>query len=229
MVRRNDTYRTPGNAGAPLSPRPPARPRATGRQRGSSLIELLASLLFVSILGAMSYSFARAALIGARVLVVKSEAEERTSMALDMMARELRMAGYSAAAPPLAAPLRGVRAAGSDHIEIASDFDGNGTVTDTNELIAYRYNADTHTLQRATGGGSPQPFVRDVPANGLQLSYRGSDGSTLAAGPADVAAADRQRIHRIDLQLSVELPHPDPGVGTPLTATAWTSVCLRNQ
>jgi hypothetical protein len=41
--------------------------------------------------------------------------------------------------------------------------------------------------------------------------------------------ADRRRIHRIDVQLQVELPNPSPGNAAPLRSTASGSACLRNQ
>jgi type IV pilus assembly protein PilW len=194
-------------------------------QCGSTLVELLMSTLFVSLLMAMSYSFARAAVMSARVLEIKSESQEVAVMALDVMVRELRMAGFSAAAQPLAA----MRAADREYVEVAADLNGDGDTDDPNELIAYSYDAQQHELMRATGGGSPQPLARHVPLNGLRFAFFDAAGSEMPVTSGGMTAEERLRIHRIDARLRVELSNPDPRATQPLTTTVSISACLRNQ
>jgi hypothetical protein len=182
-------------------------------------------MLFVAILMAMSYSFARAAFMTARVDEVKSEAQEATVMAVDVLTREVRMAGFSAAAQPLA----GVSSAAPERVEVASDLDGDGDTADTNELIAYSYDAVKQQLMRATGGGSPQPFVLNVPAGGVQFTFYDAGGTALPAAAGGLTAGDRGRIRRIDVRVHVALGHPDPTVVAPVTSTVWSTMCLRNQ
>ncbi len=214
MERRRTTPCATGYAGPALS-------RRAGGERGASLVELLTSALFVTLLMAMSYSFARAALMSARVLEVSSEAQEATVMALDIMARELRMAGFSAAGEPLAA----VRTADRTAVEVATDLNGDGDSSDANELVAYGYDEQRRQVTRATGGGSAQPLVRNVPPDGLRFSFFDAAGNEIAPTTAEV----RQRIRRIDVVLWVELANPDPRDTRPLTSTISMSVCLRNQ
>ncbi len=194
-------------------------------QRGTSLIELLVSTLFVSILTAISYSFARAALMSAQVQQVKSEAQEVTVIALDVMTRELRMAGFNAAGVPLAA----LRAAARDRVEVVADLNGDGDTADSNERVTYLYNAEKQQLMRATGGGSPQPMVRNVPPEGFRISYFDAAGTEIPPGTDGMAAEQLRRVHRIDVALHVRLSNPDPNVAAPLTSTVSNSVCLRNQ
>ena len=194
-------------------------------RRGSSLVEVLTSMLFVSILSAMSYSFTRVALRSARIQEVKSEAQEVTVMALDVLSRDLRAAGFSATAAPVA----GVRSAGREHVEVACDLDGNGDTAGANELIAYSYSDLKHQLMRATGGTSPQPFVFNVPSGGVRFSYFDADGREIPTSAGDLTAQQCRRIHRIDVQLRVEIPNPSPDDSTPLTSTVSSSICLRNQ
>ena len=203
----------------------PALSRRDSMQRGSSLVELLMSTLFVSLLMAMSYSFARAALMSAQVLEIKSEAQEVTVMALDVMTKELRMAGFSATAQPLTA----IRAADHEYVEVAADLNGDGDTDDMNELIAYSYDAPKHEAMRATGGGSPQPLVHHVPLNGLRFAFFDAAGSEIPVPSGGMTADARGRIHRIDVLLRVELTNPDPSATRPLTSTVSISVCLRNQ
>jgi hypothetical protein len=215
MERWRATPLAVDHAGAPLR-------RRHAAQHGSSLVELLTSILFVSILMAMSYTFARAALMTTRVQEAKSEAQVATVMALDVMTRELRLAGFSATARPLVA----IPAAGPEQIAVAADFNGDGNSDDSNELIAYTYDAAKQQLMRATGG-SPQPFVRNVPPGGARFCFFDAAGDELPAGT--LTSADRRRIHRIDIALDVELPNPDPLSGTPLVSRVSSSVSLRNQ
>ncbi len=193
-------------------------------ERGNSLIDVLTSTLLLAILMALSYSFARAALISARVHEVKSEAQELAVMTLDVVTRELRMAGFSAAGRPLAA----VTVAAAERVEVASDFNGDGDTEDANETIAYSYNARDREIMRATGGGSPQPLTRNVPPQGLRFRYFDRNGHELVPGSDGLTPTDRSQVRRIDVLLHVELDNPDPHATTPLSATASTSVCLRN-
>lgn len=193
--------------------------------RGATLVELLVSTVFVSILMAISYSFARAALMTSRVQAVKSDAQEATVMALDVMARELRMAGFSAAG----ASLPPLRAAAPDRVEVVSDLNGDGDTADSNERIAYSYDDTTHQLRRATGGASPQPFVRNVAPMGFHLSYFDAAGVEIPAGAAGMTSAQLQHVHRIDVALALEFANPDPKRAAPLRSAVSSSVCLRNQ
>jgi len=192
---------------------------------GATLIELLASLLLMSILMAMAYGFARAALMSVRVQEVKSEVQEVSTMAVDILARELRMAGFSAAAGAMTA----VAVALPDRVEIASDFNGDGDSADTNEVIAYSYDAAKQQLMRATGGGSPQPFARNVAPAGVQFTFFDAAGTQIPAAASGLSAEDRQRIRRVDVLLRLEIPHPDPTVSLPVASTVSNSVYLRNR
>ena len=192
-------------------------------QRGSTLIELLTSTVFLSILMAMSYSFARATFLDARVQELQAEVQESSTMALDVLVREVRMAGFSARGDPLV----GIRDAQTDRLDFVSDFNGDGDVSDTNEHIVYEYDDRRHQVTRATGGGSPQPFVRNVPDDGWQLRFFDAAGSSLVPGAAGLSSADREAIRRIDVALTLELPNPS--TGEPIRSLVEGSICLRNQ
>ena len=219
MGRRDSTAVSAHHARAAVTP------RRAANQRGTSLVELLTSTLFVSILMAMSYGFARAALISARVQEVKSEAQEATVMALDVLTRELRMAGFSAAAQPLA----GLLAANAQSVEVGSDLNGDGDLNDANEDIGYSYDPQQALLMRATGGASPQPFVHGVPRGGLHFSFFDAGGAEIPVPTGGLSAGDRLRVHRIDVLLQVELTNPEARATRPLTSTVSCSVGLRNQ
>ena len=218
-MERRPTTRIPlGHVGASVM-------RRWRRQRGTTLVELLTSTLFVSILMAISYSFARTALRSARMQEVKSEAQEVTVMALDVLAREIRMAGFSAATRPVTA----IGTASTDRLEVAADLNGDGDTADSNERITYSVDDEKHELMRASGGGSPQPLVRNVPQGGVRFSFFDASGAEIPTSADSLPLSERRRIHRVDLLVRVEIPSPDPDIPAPFAATAAGSVCLRNQ
>ncbi len=205
-------------------------PRTEGRdQRGTSLTELLTGMLFLSVVSAISYSFARAAFMNAQLLEAKGETHEVVLAAIDLLARDVRMAGFSAAA----APLVGLRAAGPVRIEVACDLNGDGDVADANELIEYSYDAQGLQLMRATGGASPQPVARNV--SEVRFSFFDAAGAEIGPLAAGLSAEQCARVCRIDAQLSVTLVNPvmlgnpDPLANHALVSTATTSVQLRNR
>jgi Tfp pilus assembly protein PilW len=192
-------------------------------QSGTSLAELLTGMLFLSIVSAMSYSFARTAFLMAQLQESKGELQEVAVATLDLLVRDVRMAGFSA----IGAPLVGLRVAGPDRIEVASDLNGDGDLADENELMAYSYDATNRQLMRATGGTSPQPVARNV--SGIQFAFFDAAGAELTPAAAGLSAAQCDRVRRVDVQLSVELPQPDPLTNRTLRSTVTTSLQLRNR
>jgi hypothetical protein len=191
---------------------------------GSSLVELMISTMFVTVLMAMSYTFARAVFLSVQTQDAKSDAQELLLMAMDLLTRDLRPAGFSASGQPLEA----VRAATRERVEVAADFNGDGATDDPDELIAYSYSAEKHELMRATGGASPQPLVPNVPAGGLRFAFFDANGSEIPSDGA-LAAGQRRRIHRIDVVLQTELSNADAAGREPPVSAVSTSICLRNQ
>ena len=190
---------------------------------GVTVVELLVGLGVLSILAGMLASFLHVTVVAARVLAARIDAQETASMTVDIVGRELRMAGFNAGGPPIAA----VRDAAADRVEIAADFNGDGDVDDMNETVAYGHNGDRSQLMRATGGGSPQPWLRDVPAGSFRVTYRDVDGRLVPAGTS-LSAEQRQLIRRIDVELAVEVPHPAGSAWPPLRVAAASGVHLRN-
>ena len=216
MERRRYTHTAAGHLGAPLN--------GLAASAGSSLVELMISTMFLSIVMAISYSFARAAFLSVRAQDAKSDAQEVMLMAVDLLTRELRLAGFSAAGRPVEA----VRVAARQSVAVAADLDGDGASDDPNELIAYSYNEEKQQLVRATGGASPQPLVRNVPPGGLRFTFFDASGNELP-GDGGLALEQRRRIHRIDVVLQVASPNADAGHREPSVSAVSASICLRNQ
>jgi hypothetical protein len=221
MERRRTETVCSGDVGAAMTPG--CRLRIRG-ERGTSLAEVLTSVLFVGILSAMSYSFARAALMSVRVQDVKAEAQEALVVATDMLVRELRLAGFSAAAQPL----QGLVAAAPHGVEVVADLDGDGSVDGAHERIAYAHDAARDLLTRATGAGGAQPFLADVVAAGTRFEFYDEIGAALAPDGNGLSAEEMERVRVIEVHLRLQLANPEPRSRVPLAATLSATALLRN-
>jgi type IV pilus assembly protein PilW len=123
--------------------------------------------------------------------------------AMDMMAREIRMAGYD----PTCAGFDGVLYSPTQ-LQIRSDFSGDaasdppdGNTDDPHESIAYRYDPAHFQIDRDTGGGY-QPFAEDIDA--FSFDYLDEDGH-----PTTVNAHIRQ----VRLTVVARTEKRDPAYG----------------
>jgi hypothetical protein len=188
---------------------------------GFSLPEVLVSVFFAVIFGAMLHEFNRAVFRSVQIQTLRTEAQETARIAVETMARELRAGGYSGSGTPLA-PLR---LASADAIEIISDLNGDGDTDDANEVIAYSYDETRQAIMRATGNAAPQPMVDHVPAGGFNLSYRDDQGE-LHPDAADASA--RARVREVEIKLSVQYYDPISAGSMPVMVNQTASARLRN-
>lgn len=168
-----------------------------------TLVEALTATLFVCWVSAMSYSFTRAALFHARAQETRRQMEQAHVLTIDVLSREVRQAGFSAAGESLA----GLRSASAQHVEVVADLNGDGDVDDSNERISYLYDGSKRSVMRATGGGSPQPFLRNVPDGGFHLEFADRQGISLGTdGALDAEARSRVASIALDLKVAASLP-----------------------
>jgi type II secretory pathway pseudopilin PulG len=193
-------------------------------QRGFSLVELLVSLTLTMAFAAVLQTFSRTILHGAGVLEVASETQEAARIGVQLVTRDLRGAGFHARGGSLEA----IPFARADAVGISMDLNGDGDVSDSNEKIAYSFDAEKQALMRTLGDGSPQPMLNDLAPDGLYLSYFDASGNLLPVGETGLADADRASVRRIDVTLRIESPNPDPANSTPLRREQSGTVWLRN-
>lgn len=175
------------------------------------LTEILVALLFVQLVSLGTIAFSRAALGLLRVYEARREAIQTNVLALDMFAREWRIAGYSAAAQPV----QGILAATHDSIELGADLDGDGATSGTHERISYHWDGARQAVMRATQGASPQPWLIRVPEGGFSLTYLSEFGEPLS--PTTVTPELVAGI-RISVQTAWEARLPEPTLGDRFTA-----------
>jgi type IV pilus assembly protein PilW len=106
----------------------------------------------------------------------QAEMVQTTRAALDMIVREIRMAGFD----PTQAGFDGI-VYNPSHLCIATDFRGvqpndppDGDIDDPNESIRYCYDTKNFQIDRNTGGGN-QPFAENIQA--FAFEYLDTDGN----------------------------------------------------
>ncbi len=97
------------------------------------------------------------------------EMQQNARAAMDIMTREIRMAGYS----PTGASIVGVHHH-SDKIHIRADITGDGDNNDPNEDIKYSYDSANLRIQRDAKAGI-QPFADNIQA--FTMAYFDNNGN----------------------------------------------------
>lgn len=162
-------------------------------ERGFTLIELLVVLSIQGILMAALVMSFTSQLRTHRQQEQMSEMQQSARAAMDLIAREVRMAGYD----PTRAGIAGI-AYDVDVLRIAADLNGDGDAADSNENVAYGHDPATLRLTRDTGGGR-QSVAEQVEF--FAFEYRDANGL-----PTAVAADIRQ----FRVRITVRTVRPDP-------------------
>jgi type IV pilus assembly protein PilW len=152
-------------------------PGFSGRTGGFSLVELLIAMAVgLVVLGAMYSVFT----IQNKTFANQEnfvEMQQSVRAGMDMMTREIRMAGYD----PTGAGFDGITY-NADQLQIQADMyqtndTGNpdGDTNDSNENIVYKYYDENseypYQIKRKTGAGYFQPFVENVQSFTFQYLY----------------------------------------------------------
>jgi len=198
----------------------------------------------------------------------KVTAQEDVRAALELMAMEIRMASYNptmadnvalwrnttCAAPPATTPAyRGIQGATANSITIEMDIsdgtsggDGQGALTEANEIISYNYvSAGQQYVTRETNCGGAQPFLGDLTTSGNPRTvnvinatlgipmFRYYDGNGVellfAAGTGRVCMPGcTTDIRAIEITLAVQTKDIDPNTKQPRNMIYSTREILRN-
>jgi len=180
--------------------------------RGLTLIELMVAMsIGMIVLGALTATF----ILQRKAYSAQEQVIEMTQIAraaMDMIGREVRMAGYFNSANPMqrdssANPhFVGIPATDS-RLEILADLNGDGYTDDANEHIIYTFDSTNRMIRRNTGGGA-QPFAENIQA----FSFIHLDGN---GTPVTIDAAVRKiRITITARTVKSDSLHPGSGAGT---------------
>ncbi len=153
------------------------------RQRGFTIIELMVAMAISGMLMAVvAMAYTGQSRSNNAIQDVTSLQQDLRS-ALQLMAREIRMAGYN---PTGKAPAAGIvsieNAAKEPELHFKMDTDGDGTIA-TGEEVSFGINSNG-SLGRETGGtGGLQPIAENI--NRLIFEYNLDDG-TWTQAPTDL-------------------------------------------
>ena len=173
-------------------------------QRGVTLPELLIALalglLTIGAVYGVYLNQVKRQIVQEDVLAMQQTARA----ALDMMAREIRMAGYDPMGVNRDADPSNDFHGLSYHpteLRVRADLNGNGVLTgpkDRNESIVYLYDDSTSTLRRKVGKGGRQPVAEHIQA--FSFSYRDALGHPTTHAPS---------IRAVDVQVTARSAHAD--------------------
>ena len=197
--------------------------------RGFSLIELLiAAAVGLIVLAAVSALFSIQSKHFAESEII-AELHQNARIAMDMMVREISMAGYNqlsiltiqtspgtspvdrctnalvaAGTPCVGITTTGITNAGTDNIRFSTDLNGNGAITanssNPNENIVYDvYTTDGVQALGRTSNGTRNPVIDHVES--LNFKYMAEDGSD---------PTDRMDIRRVKIEIRVRSSRQDP-------------------
>jgi len=163
-------------------------------RHGFTLIELLIAMAIgMTLMGALTITFVsqrKAYDIQQQI----TEAVQMARAAMDMMHREVRLAGYN----PTDAGFDGIPISTTE-LQILADLDGDGVTTGSSENITYKHYDETDQIKRKTGSGYFQPFAENV-QEFIFVLLDGNDNT--AAGSAD--------IRKVKITITVRTDKPDP-------------------
>ena len=137
-----------------------------------------------------------------------AEMQQNARAGMDMMTREIRMAGYD----PTGAGFDGITY-NADQLQIEADINDDGNIInddesyDPNEHIVYKYYDNDseypYQIKRKTGNGNFQPFAENI--QDFTFVYLKADGVTEVT-----TSADNDNIRQIKITIIARTSKPDP-------------------
>jgi type IV pilus assembly protein PilW len=187
--------------------------------RGFTLIELLVAMgLGLVVLGAVLKVFVSQNRTNAAQQEV-AYAQQNVRAAMDLMAREIRSAGYD----PEDNGFEGIKTATSNSIRILSNLSGDdeaGDPDDPNEDVTYTVNGSNQLTRSAN---RMVDFV-----NNLQFGYVLKDGTVLDPPGAALTAEQRADVRTVIIHLGVRTENPDRDTGQFRVRNLVSRVRIRN-
>lgn len=183
----------------------------TINQDGISLIELVITMAISLLIATLSFDIFTTHYKKYQVQTTVLDAQQNAGNGIDMMLRELRLAGYDPTGTAFSSekllsdgisPKRIIMAA-DKKIRFLADTSGDGNFDDDNEDITYELRKGEATLRRKTGAGG-QPLAENI--DSLLITYFDKEGKVL---PAPVSDTNGIRVIEIYIRSRTERADPD--------------------
>jgi prepilin-type N-terminal cleavage/methylation domain-containing protein len=185
------------------------------KENGFTLIELLAGILISSILLAGLYSVFFSQQIAFSAQEQVAEMNQNIRAALDLMTREIRLAGYKTST----STFNGITTATSNSIRILADLNQDGDTAGENEDISYTYNAGALQICRSGSAPPAVPVADNVTNFSLQYTLKDGTVTSAPANPGD--------IRKVTISITARTTRPDRN-GIHRTITLSSDISPRN-
>jgi len=197
------------------------RPRLPG---GWTLVDALLATLFLALMAAVVHSVVTTSLHVLGVRQAADDLDETARIALEIMARDIRDAGYGL----VESADRGLRVAGQTRIRLARDLDLDGETASSNEIVSYSLDDESGQLRRQLGNAAPQPMVESLDSGQVLFRYFDDRGMEVNAEDTDLENAQRAIVRQVEITLRLSSQNPAPGASGRIVVQHRTSVGLRN-
>jgi prepilin-type N-terminal cleavage/methylation domain-containing protein len=186
------------------------------KENGFTLIELLAGILISAILLAGLYSVFFSQQIAFSAQEQVAEMNQNIRAALDLMTREIRLAGYKTST----STFNGITTATSNSIRILADLNQDGDTAGEDEDISYTYNAGALQICRSGSAPPAVPVADNVTNFSLQYTLKDGTVTSAPANPGD--------IRKVTISITARTTHPDQRTGMYRSITLSSDIALRN-
>jgi len=172
----------------------------TSLREGFTLIEMIVALGLSLVTVSAVYSLYISELKAQYVREDRLEMQQQARVVMDVVSRELLMAGYDPRGinhdVDLTNDFQGITY-DPGRLIIKADLNGNGLIVDANESIIFVFDASTQTLRRNTGGGN-QPFGENIESFVVEYFDQGGN-----------PAVDSTSIRQVKITVTARTEDPD--------------------
>lgn len=178
----------------------------TRTENGFTLVELLIAMVIALV---VITSLASAFIYQRKTYDVQEQVTEMTQnarAAMDMMSREIKMAGYNPTGTLTLGTSVGIiydESLDPAELHLLADLDGDGTTSGSNESIIYTYDSTNKEINRNTGGGA-QPFAENI--DDFSFLFYDEDGGTTTTS---------SEIREVEVTIEAKTSKQDPNYTHP--------------
>jgi type IV pilus assembly protein PilW len=177
--------------------------RKTRNNRGYTLMELMVAIAIgMIVMASVATTFtSQTRAYSAQEQI--NQMEQNARGALDIMSREIKMAGYK----PNGGSVTGIVSYTSTSLTIQADLNADAAISTSgsdNEQIAYAYDSANKKITRQVGTADSATLAENI--SGFTFTYYQSSGTTPATSATD--------IRRIKIAITAKTEKPDPGYQT---------------
>lgn len=190
--------------------------------RGFTLMELLVAMGLTTVVMVAIFSAYRYQMYAIKGQDIQLELQQAGRDIIDLMTREIRMAGYN----PTCAAFSAVVAGATDSFRFQFDKDGDGVISGDEDLT-YSLDGTGTILRTGNGtGGTTTALYTGLPSGALKFEYRDANNIGLAT-PLNASALNAVTSVKVTVQLQKSNPYPVGG-GT-LKTNLVSILDLRNR